>query len=222
VIDNLSVTLALRNRALSLVVCTTGSTTLSATTTGYARATGSFVTDGFVIGMELNALGFSVSGNNGARVITAASALALTCSGCAVESAGTGKTLSVGIPATRAFENVTVSPDPTRPFIEEDYSPATNRLISLPASNGTLEETGLYVLKWYGLSNTGISAIRKSVDALKALFAPGTSLTAGAHTVYVRSDTSVQCSQMLPQGNGWTVCVLTIPWRARSQNTIAA
>ena len=220
-IDNTVTQLAFRARAATLSVATTGSTTLSASATGYARAAGSFVADGFVVGMELAASGFTVAGNNGPHVIASVTALALSCTGCAIDGAAVGRTITVGLPGILADENLTISPDPTRPYLEEDYAPATNRGVTFPLQGGVVEETGLYVLKWYGLANTGIASIRKGVDALKALFAPGTTIASGPNTVYVRSDVGPWSSQLLPQGNGFTVCTLTVPWRARTSNTIA-
>lgn len=227
-IDTFAAHLALRNRALSLVVCTTGSQTLSATATGFARSAGSFVTDGFVVGMELNATGAWVgAGNAGPHVITSVSALALGCAGCAVDAPAAARTLSVGLPALRAFENIAFTPQSGRPYVEEDFIPATMSLLSFPAQGGQVEETMLYVLKIYGLDgsvlpNAGIAAIRKTVEALRLLFAPGTLIAAGSNTVRVRGDVAVQSGQILPQGDGWSVCSVTIPCRAYSTNTIAA
>ena len=95
-ISNSAVLLALRNRALSLVVATTGSVSLSATATGYARAAGSFVTDGFKVGMDLTATGFTTPGNNGAHVLMAVTALTLSCLGCVAEGPVGGITLASG------------------------------------------------------------------------------------------------------------------------------
>ena len=221
-INNQSVHLALRNRALSLSVCTTGSLSLSATATGFARAAGSFVTDGFLVGMELTASGFVVAGNNGSFVITAVTALALSCANTTVDAAAAGRTLLVGLPALRAFENVDLIPVAGRPYVEEEYVPATNAMLTFPAQSATVEETGLYIVKWYGLSNTGISAIRKSVDALKALFAPGTTLTAASgDVVWARATIAATTGQMIPLTGGWSALVLTVPWLARSTNTVA-
>lgn len=218
--DLLATHLALRNRALSLIVETTGSTSLSATATGYNRVAGSFVADGFSPGMEITPAGFAT--NTVDVLITVTASDLTTKNARPVEVAAGGRTISVGVPALRAFENVDLIPVAGRPYFEEDFVPGTNTLRTFPAQGATGEETGLYVLKIYGLSNVGISAIRKTIDALKALFAPGTTLTAGVNTVRVRSDVSVQSGQILPQGNGWSVCVLTIPWRAYSINQVAA
>lgn len=219
-LDLTATTLALRNRAVSLMVATTGSTTLSATATGYARTAGSFVTDGFCVGMEITPAGFAT---NTVDIITGVTATDLTTKNArAVEVAASGRTISVGLPALRAFENVDFTPVSGRPYVEEDFIAATNTLLTTNASSGTLEETGLYVLKWYGLSNYGVSALRKSVDALKALFAPGTTVAVGSNTVRVRADVGPFTGQILPQDGGWSVLTLTIPWRAFSQNAIAA
>lgn len=219
-IDHTAATLAFRNRALSVSVCTTGASTLSATTTGYARTAGSFVTDGFAPGMEVTPTGFT---SNPVDIVTAVATLTLTVATArTAENAAAGRTISVGLPAHRAWENTDFTPVSGKPFVEEDYVPATNTLITLPADTGQLEETGLYILKWYGLATYGVTAIRKSIDAVKALFAPGTALTAGSNTVRVRTDTGPYAGQLLPQGNGWSVVVLTVPWRTRTTNAIAA
>lgn len=219
-IDTTAATLAFRNRALTLSVCTTGSTTLSATTTGYARTTGSFRTDGFLPGMEITPSGFAA---NTVDVITAVATLTLTtASARTAEVAASGRTISVTVPENRQWDNVALDPPSGRPYLTEEFVPATNTLLTLPASMGTLEETGLYVLAWHGLSDKGTGSIRKCVDALKALFSPGTTVVAGSDVIHVRTDTSVRTSQLIPQGNGWTACVLTVPWKTRTTNAIAA
>src|SRR5687768_14914975 len=57
---------------------TTGSTTLEATATGYRRAAGSFVTNGFKIGQQVTASGFATAANNGRSTIIAVTATDLT------------------------------------------------------------------------------------------------------------------------------------------------
>lgn len=227
-IDLAAVHLALRNRALSVVVAATGAATLAATSTGYTRAAGSFVTDGFLPGMELDSAGFAVTGNNGAHVITAVAALTLTCTGCAADPAAAARTLTVGLPALRSFENVTLTPVTGRPYFDEDFVPATSELLSFPAAGGTVEEDGLYMLKVYGLPNKDILALRKVVHALALLFTPGTVLTAGSGTVRVRGGSGPmsggsgpQTGQIIPLTNH-AVLILTVPWRAYSVNVIAA
>lgn len=58
---------------------TTGSTSLSVSSTSeFTRASGSFVTDGFLVGDEIASSGFVVSGNNGRFKVVSVTALNLT------------------------------------------------------------------------------------------------------------------------------------------------
>lgn len=236
-IAHLAAHLALRNRALSLTVATTGSASIAATATGFMRTTGSFLSDGFAVGMEVVSSGFSTSANNGNGVITSVTATVMLVSmfvvavsngvttvtrpATVVEAEASGRTIAARLPSRRAFENNDFTRLSSIPFIEEDYVPATSSL-SGTKNGGLVEETGLYVIRWYGLSGVGVSALRSSVDALKLLFAPGTNLTAGSHTVRVRTDTATQTGQILPIEGGWSVLTLTVPWWALSNNAIAA
>lgn len=230
--------LPMRARLIATTVCTTGSTTLSATTTGYARASGSFVTDGFSVGMEVTASGFSTAGNNGTGVITMVSALAMSVTktalstttdgkptiiagtATATEAAAAARTILARPPQLRAYDNVPVVPTVGSPYLEEDFIPATNTLRSFPANGGVVEETGLYVLKIFGISGTGISSIRKVVNVIKAQFSSGTTFSSGV--VRVRNDPGPYAGQITPIDGGWSYVVLTIPWRATSTNAVAA
>ena len=218
-IDLLAVQLALRNRAKTLTVCTTGSITMAATATGYTRADGgSFVTDGLKAGMEVTPVGFTA---NPVDVITSVTAGAVTVATArAVQSSASGKTLKVVLPAARAWENDKFDPVPGHVYLEEDFVPGTHQLVTFPASQGRAEETGLYILKWYGLADYGTAALLKQADAVRALFTPGVTLSAGSNTLRMQPNTAVSVSQILPVTGGWAVIVITIPWLARSRNTV--
>lgn len=219
--DLLDVHLALRNRARSLVVCTTGLTNLSATATGYHRAAGSFIDDRFYLGMEITPAGFSA--NTVDTLVGVTDTDLTTKNARAVEAVAGARSISVTLPALRSWENGNdpFTPVVGKPYLEEDFVPATTSLITMPAQNGVVEENGLYVLKWYGLRGIGVSALRKSVDALKALYAPGTSLAAGVDRVYTRQRPAPYTGQIIPVPN-WAVLTLTIPWWGLSRNLIAA
>jgi hypothetical protein len=72
---------------------TTGATELAATTTGYRRNVGSFITDGFIVGQTISASGFTDPQNNGNSVIDAVTDTELTVTktgGTVVEAGSTG------------------------------------------------------------------------------------------------------------------------------------
>lgn len=126
------------------------------------------------------------------------------------------------LPTSRAFENVAFTPVAGEAYCEEDYVPGTKTLLTANASSGVVEDTGLYVIRWYGLANIASHTIAASVDALLARFTPGTWLTAGSNAVRIRSDVAPTRGQLLATGDGWAVCTVTIPWRCYSTNAIAA
>jgi hypothetical protein len=216
---------ALRNRALALTVATTGSASLAQTATGFTRSSGSFVTEGFLIGMEVVPTGFAV---NTPGIVTNVVALTLTVTGSRSAEAEAGaRTLAVGFPPLVGFEGVPFTPIVGRPYATEEYSPSTSRLLTAPASSGIVEETGDYFITWYGVIAAGLipgvgkKAIRKSVDALKLLFAPGTRITAGSDVLRVRGEPAPQTGQIIPL-TSWSALQLKIPWRAETTNLITA
>ena len=76
---------------------TTGAISLSATATGYSRASGSFVTNGFAVGQQITASGFTNAANNGTSLITAVTATTLTVSktpATVAETAAAGRTIA--------------------------------------------------------------------------------------------------------------------------------
>lgn len=211
--------LALRTQAVALSVVTTGSMTLAATTSGYTRASGSFLTDGFVVGMEFTPSGFAT---NTPHVITAVDATTITTADTiTAETASSGRTLTVGLPALRAWENVAFTPTAGRWYVEEDYLPGPSAQETL-GPLGQVEALPQYVLKLYGTAGHGPEALYTVADALLTLFAPRTNLTLSTGDQFVvRTNPAPYRSQLVaaPQG-GWSVVTVTIPGRVRSANPI--
>lgn len=219
-VDHLAMQLAMRARALTLSVATTGSTSLSATADGYERAAGSFLTDGFAPGMEVTGTGFTNAANNAAKTLTKVTALAMECAGCVVEAAAT-RTITVGLPAGRAWENLHFDPTAEVPYVREQYLPGPSTQLTL-GDEGQLEVTPMYVLTLYGIGNTDIGSIRGYVDALLGHFKPGTTLTlASGDELRVRRDLAPFAGQLVPREDapGWAIVPVTIPFRLRTANT---
>jgi len=216
---------ALRTRAAQLVVATTGSVTLAATAAGYTRTTGSFVTDLFAPGMEVTPAGFTQTTPG---VVTAVTATLLSIDGGrAAESAGAGRSLSVGLPNRKAYENtyvagVPLTPKVGAPYIVEMLQPGASRMITMPANGGLLEEDVLSRWNWYFPIGAGTEAIDRTVKAFKKLFTPGTNLTLADSTrLKVRGDTTVKHSNPV-YTDTHAVVTITIPCRAVTHNAVAA
>lgn len=217
-INHLLIQQALRTQLLTLEVCTTGSTDLAATTTGYTRAVGSFLTDGFRAGMEVTGTGFSESANKSAKTITSVTATTLTCSGCTTESETTA-TLTVGLPADQAWENMDFTPTTGSPWIEENYLPGPMEQITL-GPYGELQADPIYVVKVYVPIGVKIGAPRAYADALLTLFAPRTAITVAGHTCVVRTRPGPFSGQLLRTETGFVVVPITVPLRVRTANSI--
>lgn len=212
--------LALWARAVSVTVKTTGVMSLSATATGYERAdAGSFLTDGFVPGMEITPIGFSA---NTVDLITGVSALTLTTANArAVEASAGSRSITVKLPAVQATELKDTTKLALRWRVEEEFVPGPPALMG-QKNGGLVRQQGLYLLKLIAPERYGPLAMCAMVDALTALYAPGTSLIGGNPTLSVRTDTSVYAGQIIPQGDGSARCLLTVPWEAYWINSIAA
>jgi len=126
------------------------------------------------------------------------------------------------LPAARAFENKDYVPVTGTPYVADSYVPATHRLLSVTAKQGTAQETGLYVVTVHGLENSGLS-VRTIAQSILAAFLPGqTFTTTTGDVVRIRSDLAPYAGQVTPLDTGWALCVIRIPWRAFSSNQLAA
>jgi len=219
-IDTYTLQLALRTKALSLSVSTCSGVNLSASGSIFTRASGSFITDEFSIGMELTAAGFSEAANNDTFVVTNVGATQITVDGSlTTESAGSGKTLTVGLPSNRAWENVKFEPTTDAPWVEEQLIPGPTRQITV-GPLGTIESRLLYQISVHCVENKGIGAPTRYADALMDLFAPRTEITFGSEIARVRTDTGPYRGQMLRVVPGWVTIPVTFPLEIRSASAI--
>ncbi len=219
-ISYLELQLELRKRVRALAVCTTGSTVLAATSTGYARTVGSFLADGFAPGMELTAAGFAISANNGTKVVQQVTATTLVCTGCVAEAASSGKTLSVGLPAQQSWENMDFTPEAGRPFIAEQFVPGPVQQVTV-GPGGDVEYLPMYILDIFAPLNVGVAALHYYADALLALFPPRFAMTLPSGIIArMRTDTGPFRGQMRRTRDNWVSVQLTFPLWLRAPNTI--
>lgn len=202
-----------------LLVAIAGPTELAATATGWARAAGSFLADGFGPGMEVTPSGFAA---NPVRVIRSVTAGEIRVDGSApiaVEAAAGGRTLAVKMPSRGAWENVEFKPTVWAPSVEEQYIPGPTSQETL-GPGGDLEHrpTVVYILRVP--ANTGLSGARYA-DAFLALFPPRLKLPLpDGNTLMVRADHAPYAGQLLPAEPGFAAIPVTVPCRLRTSNII--
>ncbi len=215
---NTDVDLAFRARCISLTVVSTGESILSATATGYARTSGSFVTDGFEVGMEVVPAGFPETASG---TILRVEPLRLTIyQGRQVAASAAARSLTVGLPVLRIWDNKAGSPDPMVPYVEGEFMTQPGELLSASAQGGYREDRGLFVLRWYGIADFGALGLRRCVDALMELFTPHTTFTAGTDVVRIRGDSTPDASRVTQRASGHALVTLTFPWRVYRRNVI--
>jgi hypothetical protein len=181
-LDRKAAILACRNLLATLSVCTTGSTTLVATATGYTRPAGSFVDDGFEVGMEILPAGFATNTRQVIKNVVAGTIL--TESAVTAEASGGSRSLTVGQPEYRAYTNVKYDPKQAagRPYTEEEWLPGTSTVTGL-GPGARIIHNPIYVVKLYGLSEKGEAALAAYSDAILLLFKPNTSIATSASQV---------------------------------------
>lgn len=223
---------ALRTKAMALSVAGTGSISLAASATGYTRTTGSFLTDGFAPGMEAIAAGFA---NNGPVVITDVTALTLTAkrviattvnnvttyslAAPPVESAAGGRSLTVGLPSQRAYENKSFQPTIGIPWVREEFSPGSVTQITM-GPFGTLIAAPQWTLHISVPENTGLTPVRYN-DAARVLFAPMTQIPlANGDTLRVHADTAPYTGPITESKPGFSEQPFVIPLWLETRNVI--
>jgi hypothetical protein len=216
-VDHTDILLGCRAVIKTLAVADTGTITLAATTTGYTRVTGSFLTDGFIVGMEITPTGFS---SNPVSVITAVSDLSITVDDArTAQAAAAGRRLVVTLPVNANFGNLDFPPPDGRPFVEEDYVPAPHVLRGLIAA-GTLEVTSFYMVRWFGLVNVAKEHVTRPCDALCRLFRPGTQIAlTGGEVAHVRGDIGPSWRVHKDPKSERPVGVVSIPLRVLTLNS---
>lgn len=220
-IDDAAMQQCIRDLVETLSVCTTGPTTLAATTLGYTRTAGSFVTDGFAVGMEVLASGFVKSANNGRKTITDVTATLISCDGFVADVAATGRTLFVGPPAGRAMENMVYTPVSPAPWLEEQYIPGPRYLGGI-SEFARISVEPQYAIRIHVKENTGTRAAHAYATALLNLFPPALVLMAlpNGDVLKVRADVGPFRGQLLPSRPGFVVVPVTIPFRLHSINLV--
>lgn len=230
-LPEIDIQLALRSKLLTLAVGTTGPISIAATAAGYTRTTGSFLTDGLAPGMEITPAGFT---NNSPAVITDVSALTIAAKRIATtvvngvttyslvpvtaEAAAGGRSLTVGLPLNRAWENDHFQATAGIPWVREEFLPGPNAQVTI-GPFGDVQGEPQYVIHISVPAGTRLTA-KRYTHAAKVLFAPRTQIPLSGGTLRVRAQPAPLTGQLLPSEPGFATQPITIPLEVRSANTI--
>lgn len=216
-LDHHAALMAMRNRLLTTEIAGTGVTTLAVVGNGYTRTVGSFVTDGFTVGMEVKPAGFA---DNTVTVIKNVEALKITTGSRTPQAAGAGRSLTVGIPEIRSWTNKESDPDPEFCYIEEDYVPGpVHRITSGPL--GEFETSPMYILRLFGKKGVGSQALDKMAGGVLSSFPPRYALDLADGTVLrVNSNPGPYRGQVRYDEDGFAFVTVTIPFWVRTRNLI--
>ena len=217
--DHHAVLLAIRNRLLGVEFSTTGTTTLASTRNGYTRAAGSFITDGFKVGMEVTPVGFA---NTEKQYVRAVEALTLyTRSTLVPESSAGGRSIQALIPERMAWENRELSDTPADTFwIQEEYLAGGNDKIGT-GPNAWINYYPIYTLNIHGPRDVGSAAHYSMADKILELYPPTDALTLADGTVVrIRSRPGPNRGNLMQSAEGQAYVNVSIPLWVRAQNII--
>jgi hypothetical protein len=227
-LDEITIQQALRTKLLTMTVATTGTLSLATTTTGYTRAAGSFLTDGFAAGMEITPAGFA---NNSLAVITHVSALTITAkrivttvvegkptyslAALTAEAAAGGRSLTVGLPSQRAWENDEFQPTAGIPWVREEFNFGPHEQITI-GEGGDLRGEPQYFVHFNVPAGTRLTA-KRYTHAGRVVFAP-TWIPVVGGTIRPRAKPAPLTGPLLHIGAGFAGQTLQIPIEVRSPN----
>lgn len=123
------------------------------------------------------------------------------------------------LPAARAWATREYVRAQGTAYVEEDFIPQPGRLYGARIA-GTVNGRGLYLLRVFTPSLTDLPVITAPLDALLASYPPGkpvTVATAGV-ALRVRDNPAPWRGGLMPGGDGFSLCVITVPWETYSQN----
>lgn len=218
-IANTEVRQLVRNRLLGLNVATTGTTTLASTEQGYSRPAGSFVADGFVVGMEVVPSGFT---DNTPDVITYVDATSIhVANGRTAETASAGRALNVGLPTKRGWEGFVLDDEGHGWTMEEQYVPGPGQHQVTVGPQGEVLHMPIYILRLTSPFGLGSSALYTVADAILDLFPPRYAFTlADGSTFRVRSQEGPYRTQAMQVDANSLFTNVYIPLWGRTRNSI--
>jgi hypothetical protein len=210
---------AFRARLVSTVVASTGLVSLAATASGYTRAAGSFVADGFTVGMEVTPVGFS---HTAVEVVTDVQPLTLTVRAThPAQAAASGRSLNVRLPRRRAFDGQPFEPTPDTLMLREEYVPAPSDTITASPVGGLTIESGFYIVTLFAPVAVAEWVLDAMGHAITKRLAAGTVVMADTVGIRCTHRPGPSLGQILPYDTpGVSFRAVRIPWTAQTRAAV--
>lgn len=180
-----SIRAALETHLCALRLADTGPRTdIAATATGYQRAAGSFLDDGFQVGDTVQPSGFADTA--AAIVIALSDSVMVVDRKVTPESAGAAVSLAATIPERRKFEGQPFQKPKDKPWLRAALRPAGAPLVAW-GSGGLLRHHGSFLVELFEPvdSGRGLARIERLSAALCAHFKAGRAVLHGAARVRI-------------------------------------
>lgn len=148
---------------------------VSAEATGYRRADGSFVADGFFAGDTILAAGFSEAGNDGAAILRAVSDTELTVERALTpEAAGSPVSIVATLPAARKFDGQPFVRPADAPWLRVALRPVAGTVAAFGAG-GVLRHRGTLLVDLFEpvANGFGLARLERLAAGLRGHFQAG-------------------------------------------------
>lgn len=164
---------ALETHLVGTTIAGTGSRgDIGATATGYVRAAGSFLADGFGVGDTVRPSGFA--DQTLARVLAVSDAVLVVDRDVTPESAGAAVVLDVVLPARRRFEGQPFARPKDQPWLRAALRPQASPLVAF-GSGGVIRYQGAFLVELAEPvdAGRGLARAERLAGALRRQFRPG-------------------------------------------------
>lgn len=209
-----SIRAALETHLCALSLATTGpSSDVSATATGYQRAAGSFLDDGFLVGDTLQPAGFA--DNRMGAVLAVSASILVVDRHVEAEAAGPAVSLTATIPERRKFEGQPFQKPKDRPWLRAALRPAGAPLVAW-GTGGILRHHGSFQVELFEPvdSGRGIARVERMAAALRSHFKAGSGLSHGAVQVRLTNAKRAAVQESLEAVS----LMVTIDWACEAVN----
>jgi hypothetical protein len=209
-----SIRAALETHLCALTLATTGPRAdIAATHSGYSRASGSFLDDGFQVGDTVQPQGFAA--NTAALVLAVSNTVLVVDDAIKAEAAGPTVSLTTVLPARRKFEGQPFLKPKDQPWLRAALKPAGAPLVAW-GTGGLLRHSGSFLVELFEPvdNGRGRARIERLAAALRSHFRAGQAVSHNATRVRLTNAQRAAIQESLEALS----LLVTIDWACEAAN----